>query len=167
MEITRHGAAQQTVGAAPTIGKQAPDFTVQTKDNQPLTLADLRGKYTLISVVPDINTRVCSLSTKTFNKSVDQFDGVNFLTVSTNTVDAQQDWCAAEGVKSMQLVSDADETFGRAFGLLVPDNATDARSVWILNPEGKIVYRELVLEQTEEPDYGAALAYLEGHQHQA
>lgn len=164
MEITRHGAAQQTVGVPPMIGKTAPDFAVKTKDDTVLTLADLKGRYTLMSVVPDINTRVCSLSTKTFNQSVDQFTNVNFLTISTNSVASQQDWCAAEGVKLMQLVSDSDEKFGRQFGLFVEENGTDARSVWILNPEGKIVYRELVLEQTEEPDYGAALAYLEAHQ---
>ncbi|WDF83146.1 peroxiredoxin [Lacticaseibacillus pabuli] len=164
MEITRHGEKQETNGNVPALGHKVPDFAVTTAEGTKLTAADLKGEYTLISVVPDINTRVCSISTKTFNKSVDEFKNVHFLTVSTNTNKEQEDWCAAEGVKSMKLVSDADHNFGDAFGLYVPSNGTDARSVWILNPDDEIAYREVITEQTEEPDYSAALAYLEAHQ---
>jgi thiol peroxidase len=165
MEITRHGAAQQTNGQAPQIGHPIPAFKLQRADGSTLTATDLNAAHTLISVVPDITTRVCSISTKEFNKSVDQFKDVRFLTVSTNPIAQQQDWCAAEGVKSIELVSDADGEFGRGMGLYVADNNTDARSVWILDQDGNIVYREIIKEQTEEPDYGAALAYLEAHQH--
>ncbi len=165
MEITRHGNKQETNGAALSIGAQFPDFAVTAADGTTVGSADFAGKYTLISVVPDINTRVCSLSTKKFNQDADKFTNINFITVSTNTTAEQASWCAAEGVQQMQLLSDTAKSFGQAFGLYVDENHTDARSVWIANPEGKIVYRELVLEQTEEPDYESALAYLEAHQH--
>ncbi|WP_127849522.1 thiol peroxidase [Lacticaseibacillus hulanensis] len=164
MEITRHGVKQETSGKAPMIGHQLPDFRVKAADGSAVTPADLAGKLTLISVVPDINTRVCSLSTKKFNVNADNFTDINFVTISTNPASEQQSWCAAEGVQKMQLLSDVDKSFGQAMGLYVAENNTDARSVWIINADGKIVYRELVLEQTEEPDYSSALAYLEGHQ---
>ena len=35
-----------------------------------------------------------------------------------------------------------------------------ARAIVIINPEGKVVYTELVPEITQEPDYEAALAAL-------
>ncbi|MCI1282986.1 MAG: peroxiredoxin [Lacticaseibacillus songhuajiangensis] len=165
MEITRHGEAQQTNGQAPQIGHVIPAFSLQRADGSKLTNADLDAAHTLISVVPDITTRVCSISTKEFNKSVDQFKDVRFLTVSTNTTEQQQYWCAAEGVQSIELVSDADGEFGRSMGLYVDGNNTDARSVWILDQDGKIVYREIIKEQSDEPDYSSALAYLEAHQH--
>jgi thiol peroxidase len=50
-------------------------------------------------------------------------------------------------------------------GLFVADNHTDARSVWIVDGTGTVKYRELITEQTHEPDYTSALAYLEAHQH--
>ncbi|WP_125703956.1 thiol peroxidase [Lacticaseibacillus daqingensis] len=162
MQITRHGTPQETNGTPPMIGHALPAFTLQTATT-PLTTADLTGHYSLISVVPDINTRVCSVSTKNFNVAMDAFPDIRFYTVSTNTRDQQQNWCAAENVHHIQLVSDESGDFGRAMGLFVPDNHTDARSVWIIAPTGHIVYRELILEQTEEPDYDAALAYLEAH----
>lgn len=164
MEITRHGTVLHTNGEPPKLEHSLPDFAVLTASGSQLTPAQMTGKLTLISVVPDINTRVCSLSTKTFNQAMDQFQGINFYTISTNTIAQQQDWCAAEGVTHMQLLADPDGQFGTAMGLFVADNNTDARSVWILSPTGKIVYRELILEQTDEPDYASALAYLEAHQ---
>ena len=91
---------------------------------------------------------------------MDQFPEVNFLTISTNTIEDQQKWCAAEGVKNMQLVSDKEESFGYASKLLIPDEGILARSVWILDKEGKVVYRQIVEELTDEPDYDQALAEL-------
>ncbi|WP_155287819.1 thiol peroxidase [Lacticaseibacillus zhaodongensis] len=167
MEITRHGEAAQTNGVALQLGHEVPAFSLQKADGSTFTQEQLHGEYTLISVVPNINTRVCSISTKRFNQSVDQFKDVQFLTVSTNTNAEQESWCAAEGVKSMQLLSDAKHDFGTAFGLYLADNGTDARSVWIITPDGKVAYRELVQEESDEPDYNSALAYLEAHQHNA
>ena len=164
MQITRHDEPIQTNGEPPMIGHALPDFEVTNAEGQTVRRADLAGQYTLLSVVPDIDTRVCSISTKRFNQSVDNFKHINFLTVSTNSIDEQANWCAAEDVHSMQLVSDSDHNFGEAMGLYVDNNGTDARSVWIINPEGKVAYRELITEQTHEPDYDSALAYLEAHQ---
>ncbi|WP_225046663.1 peroxiredoxin [Lacticaseibacillus kribbianus] len=165
MQITRHGTPLQTSGDPARIGQALPSFTLQDASGKPVGPADWAGKYTLISVVPDINTRVCSVSTKRFNAAMDDFTGINFITVSTNPATVQQSWCAAEGVSSIQLLSDEQGDFGRAMGLLVADGNTDARSVWVVDPTGKISYRELVLEQTDEPDYDSALAYLETHAH--
>ncbi len=163
MEITRHGTPQQTNGQPPRVGQPLPAFTVTTADSQPFTPTALAGRYNLISVVPDIDTRVCSISTKHFNQSMDQFPNIGFYTISTNTVLQQQNWCAAEDVANMQLLADVDGTFGKALGLYVAENNTDARSVFIVAPDGTIAYRQLILEQTEEPDYASALAFLDAH----
>lgn len=164
MQITRHGLPQDTVGTPPSLGHALPNFSVVNADGKEVSTADFAGRYNLISVVPDINTRVCSISTKQFNQAMDEFDGIGFYTISTNTTAQQANWCAAEDVHHIQLLSDDDANFGSAMGLYVADNHTDARSVWIVAPDGHIAYRELILEQTQEPDYGSALAYLEAHQ---
>ena len=57
----------------------------------------------------------------------------------------------------MQLMSDEKLSFGKATGLLIPESGILARSVWILEPNGKIVYREIVDEITHEPDYNTAV----------
>lgn len=160
MKVTFKGKEVKLIGIPPKVGDNMPNFTVLNKDKQEVTKNDLLGEVSLISVVPDINTPVCSIQTKTFNQTMDQFPNVTFLTVSTNTIKDQQNWCAAEGVKNMQLMSDKDLSFGKATGLLIPESGILARSVWILDPNGKIVYREIVDEITHEPNYDAALSEL-------
>lgn len=160
MQVTFHGEACQTSGTPVTVGTTFPDFKVETSTNQMLTLDDLKGKVTFISVVPDLNTRVCSLSTKKFNQEVDKFADIAFYTVSTNTVAEQADWCALEGVKNMQVLSDAGKDFGKQTGLYVAEKGIDARSIWVLDEAGKVIYQELITEQSTEPNYQAVLDLL-------
>lgn len=160
MEITFHGVASQTTKMPPKVGEILPEFKVLAP-NKTLTTQDLLTKTTLISVVPDINTSVCSISTKHFNQEVDKYQNFNFYTISTNTLAEQADWCAVEGVEKMQLLSDATAEFGKALGLYVADKKIDARSIWVVDQNGKVLYQELIKEQTNEPDYQTALGFLD------
>ena len=44
-------------------GDQAPDFTALSNDLKEVSLNDHKGKVKLISVVPSVDTGVCSLQT--------------------------------------------------------------------------------------------------------
>ena len=160
MQITRHDEPLQTSGEPQKVGEKIPAFTVINSAGDKVELKDLLDKPTLISVVPDINTRVCSISTRKFNQEVDKYEGVNFYTISTNSPEQQKNWCASEGVAKMKLLSDQGYDFGKKTGLFVADNATDARSIWIVDQEGTILYQELVTEMTHEPNYAGALGFL-------
>lgn len=148
-------------GARPAVGDQLPKFDVMNVNQQSITSENLlTDQILLISVVPDINTSVCSLQTKHFNEAVDQHPNVNFVTISTNTIAEQKDWCAAENVKNMRMLSDADHHFGDAMGLFVPELKLDLRSVWIIDPDGTIKYSEILTDQGQEPNYAKALKQL-------
>ena len=58
------------------------------------------------------------------------------------------------------MVSDHEESFGYALKLLIPEEGILARSVWVMDAEGKITYREICPEIVAEPDYDAAIAAL-------
>lgn len=160
MEITRKNEFLSTNGEPPVVGDKFPLAELTKKDGSTVSTKDLLDKVTLISVVPDINTRVCSISTKHFNKEADQFTGINFYTVSTNTPGDQENWCAAEGVKNMELLSDEQHDFGKKLGLFIEASGVDSRSIWIIDDQQKIIYRELIMEMTDEPNYDAALQFL-------
>ena len=160
MDVTINGEVRTLVGNPPAVGEEMPHFKVFDKDGEKIKTRFLFGKPTLISVVPDINTSVCSIKTKKFNEEVDKFKQANFLTISTNTIEEQQHWCAAEGVEHMQLASDHEESFGYALKLLIPEEGILARSVWVMDADGKITYRQICPEIVEEPDYAAAIAAL-------
>eukprot|EP00487_Bulimina_marginata_P007165 TRINITY_DN2775_c0_g1_i1.p1 TRINITY_DN2775_c0_g1~~TRINITY_DN2775_c0_g1_i1.p1 ORF type:complete len:105 (+),score=11.08 TRINITY_DN2775_c0_g1_i1:357-671(+) len=54
------------LGQQVAVGEQAPDFKVVDKNFAPVSLKDFPGQTVLISVVPSLDTGVCSIQTKRF-----------------------------------------------------------------------------------------------------
>lgn len=155
MNITSHGEKIATIN--PTISVDAPDFELTDLKGNKIKLSKLE-KPVLISVFPDINTRVCSLQTKHFNLEAAKHSEIDFLSISNNTADEQKNWCAAEDV-DMTILAD-DGTFGKAYGLILnggPLEGRLARSVFVIK-NGQIVYSEVLSELSDEPNYEKALA---------
>ncbi|WP_105957161.1 thiol peroxidase [Apilactobacillus quenuiae] len=161
MELTFLGKKVNTDGEPMNVGDQLPDFKVLNSNNEIKNNKDILGKVTLISSVPDITSDVCSLETKKFNRKADNFSNVNFLTISKNTVDEQKNWCAAKGVKNIELLSDKDLSFGKGTHTYVPDIDALARMVFILDKDGKVVYRQIVPEIGSLPDFNEVIKSIE------
>lgn len=161
MEVTRLGKKMALAGNLPEVGDQLPKFKLFDQQNNKVKTANLIGQVSLISVVPDLDTPVCTLQTRKFVQQADHYPAAKFYTVSNNSVAEQTGWCAAEGVQNVDLLSDEELSFGYETGLYVPNAGNLARSIWIIDETGKIVYRQVVIEQSEEPDYLAALTALE------
>lgn len=162
--VTFKGTPLTLVGEAVSAGGPAPDFTCHYFDGalQTLGLADLKGKPTLISVVPSLDTPVCQEQSKKFNDELAGLgDQVNALTVSLDLPFAQGRFCGEAGVGNMQVVSDyQDRSFGSSWGMLIDELKLLARGVFVLDADGNVVYAEVVQEVTDEPDYAAAMAAL-------
>lgn len=158
--ITMKGKPLHTNGEMPAVGAPAPDFQLTGTDMAPVTLQDSNGKVRVLSVVPSIDTGVCSIQTARFNREMDSMpEGVVGLTVSVDTPFAQKRWCGTEGVEKMQMLSDwKDHSFGRDYGLYIEDAGINARAVLVLDRDGKVAYTQLCPEISEEPDYNAVLA---------
>ena len=160
MDVLLEGEVTALVGEPLKVGETLPHFKLEDQNGEKVKTADLVGQLMLISVVPDLNTGTCTLQTRHFNQTVDQFEGIQFLTVSTNTVAEQRDWCAAEGVKNLRMLSDEQESFGYATKLYIPSQGFDARAVYIIDADGVVRYAQIVPEVSEEPDYDDALRVL-------
>ncbi|RQX45159.1 thiol peroxidase [Staphylococcus capitis] len=138
-------------------GDIAPDFTVLDNSLNQITLEDYKGKKKLISVVPSIDTGVCDQQTRKFNEEASQEDGV-VLTISVDLPFAQKRWCASNGLENVVTLSDhRDLSFGENFGVVMKELRLLARSVFVLDESNKIVYKEIVSEGTNFPDFDAAL----------
>ena len=156
MQITKRGEAFSLVKEPLKIGDQAADFELKDLKDKVFRLFQLLDKPLIISVVPDINTSVCSVQTRKFNEMMANFEEANFVTVSNNTKEQQASWCAAEGL-NLVMLHDPENTFGKAYGVLIPELNVYARSVFVINSDGKIIYEEIVPEMTHEPDYQKAI----------
>lgn len=156
MEITRKGTPFKVEGTQPVVGEQAPDFSVKNLKAETIELKQFNGEVVLISVVPDIDTRVCAVQTKAFNTAASAIEGVQLMTISTNTKEQQENWCAGEGIE-MEMLHDTDASFGKAYGLFVPEMNVLARSVFVVDASGKLIYKEIVSEMVDEPNYDKAI----------
>ncbi|MFG0262189.1 MAG: thiol peroxidase [Novipirellula sp. JB048] len=161
--ITFKGNPMTLEGNDLGVGAAAPAFSLHYADNgiQTLTLDDLKGKPTILSVVPSLDTPTCATQTKRFNEELGALgDKINAVTVSRDLPFAQARFCGAEDVK-MRTASDYQtHAFGTDYGLTIEELKLLARAVIVLDAEGKVAYKEVVAEVADEPDYNAALAAL-------
>lgn len=153
------------IGEAVEVGQTAPDFTLHAFEGGTLvklTLSDLKGKPSFISVVPSLDTPVCQTQTKKFNQELASYgDKINALTVSLDLPFAMNRFCGASEVKNMRSMSDyQSRSFGHNWGMLIDELKLLARGVFVLDSNGKVVYAETVKEVAQEPNYEPALAEL-------
>jgi len=158
--ITFKGNPMTLLGPDVKAGDVAPDFKVVDNGLQPVTLGDTRGKVRLITVVPSLDTPVCDTMTRKFNEQAARLpDDVVVYTVSLDLPFAQKRWCGNAGIEKVKTLSDYQErTFGLNYGVLIKELKLLARSVFVIDKNDKVAYREIVGEVTAEPDYEAALA---------
>ena len=153
------GTPLTLVGNRPDVGVQAPDFQVCANDLSEKTLVDYRNKILIISSVPSLDTGVCDMATRRFNSEAASLsDDIQILVISTDLPFAQARWCGSAGVERLETLSDHKElSFGHAYGVAIKELRLLARSVWVINKQGRIVYKEIVTETVNEPNYKSAL----------
>lgn len=159
VKVTFQQEAVTLLGDEVKVGDQAPDFTVLSNDLKEVSLKDYEGKVKLISVVPSVDTGVCSKQTKRFNDEAEKLDNVNVLTMSMDLPFAQARWREVNGVKNLDMFSDhRNADFGEKYGVLIKELRLLARAIFIVNSDNKVTYVEYVDEVTNHPDYDEALA---------
>jgi thiol peroxidase len=163
-KITHGGAPVNTSGNLPAVGSKAPDFKLVKSDLGNLTLSELRGKKLILSIFPSQETGVCSASIRKFNQLAAGIKNVMVLGISKDLPFAHKHFCESEGITNVVTLSGyRDQEFGRLYGVDTldgPFGGLYARSIVVVDENGKVVYTELVPETAQEPDYEAALAAL-------
>ena len=162
--ITFKGGGMTLLGPELKVGDGAPDFTCVGAGMKDVTLADSAGKTRLFSVVPSLDTPVCATQTKRFNEEAAKFgDDVIVYTVSVDLPMAQGRFCGAEGTDKIVTISDyRHRTFGENYGVLIKELMLLTRSIFVVGPDDKIKYIEIVKEVVDYPDYDKALAAVRG-----
>lgn len=139
-------------------GDAAPNFTVLSNDLKEVSLDDYKGKVKLIAPVPSVDTGVCAEETRRFNEEAEKLSDVQVLTISMDLPFAQTRWCAANGIKNVDTLSDhRDADFGNKYGVLIKELRLLARAIFVIDSNNKVTYVEYVDEVTNFPDYQKAL----------
>ncbi len=160
--VSAKGKPLTLLGPELKVGDKAPEFQVVDNSLNPVKLSDFKGKVVLLSVTPSVDTGICDLQAKRFNKMATEVSGdVVILNISVDLPFALARWCGATGSDKIKTLSDyQDWNFGLQYGLLIKETRLLARSVWIIDKKGVIQYIQIVPELPTEPNYDEAFQAL-------
>ena len=162
-KITFKGSPLTLAGRSVKVGNAAPYFRVVAKDLKEVSLLDFKGKIKLVTSFPSIDTPVCDLQVKEFNKrAVGLSSDIVIIGISKDLPFAQARFCQANDIKNVLTFSDYKfSSFGINYGLLIKELNLLARAIIILDKNDIIRYIQIVEELTRAPDYNDALKNLE------
>ncbi len=157
------GSTVNLAGEFIKVGTNAPEFSMVKGDLSQFKLSETKGKFVVMNIFPSLDTGVCATSVRKFNQLTAKMQNTVVLAISKDLPFAQGRFCTTEGIENVIPLSDFrnPSDFDSQYGVLMADGPLKgllARAVVVVNPEGKVVYTELVPEITQEPNYEAALA---------
>jgi peroxiredoxin len=142
------------------VNQVAPDFTLVNKDLKLKKLSEFKGKKVILLFFPGAFTGVCTKELCTFRDSMSKLNNAK-ATVLGISVD--QPFSLAQFAKennlTFELLSDADRTVSNLYGVLHHDFvgvhglSASKRSVFIIDPAGKVKYKWVSDDPGKEPNY--------------
>ncbi len=133
------------VAAADTLsaGTTAPNFTLPSQEDKPVSLADYKGKWVVLYFYPKDQTSGCTIEAHNFQRDQAKYDADNavVLGVSLDTVDSHKAFCTKDNL-TFKLLADPDHKAIDAYGVPVMSMAGmhyAKRETFLISPEGKIV----------------------------
>ena len=136
-------AQEQT---SPSLGSQAPDFTLPSQEGATVSLHDYKGKWVVLYFYPKDMTAGCTIEAHNFQRDLAQYDEKKavILGVSVDAVDSHKQFCTKEGL-TFKLLADTGHDVSAKYGTLqsykMQDGSSltaDARTTYLISPDGKI-----------------------------
>jgi len=159
--ITLGGKPLTLMGEKLQTGKMLPTVLLPDLGLNMVDLQSFKGKVTLLSVVPSLDTPTCEKQTHILseeNKGLDKI--ANLITISRDLPFAQKRFATKTKMQNITFLSDyRDAQFGKSTGLLIEENRLLARAIIILDPEGTVRYLEIVSELSKLPDMEKAMEF--------
>ena len=155
------GTPVKLEGKYQEVGNYAPIVKVITPDLQEKTIGGESNKAQLIIAVPSLDTPVCDAEARRFNQEVASHENIDTTIISMDLPFAAAKFCNVAGIENLSIGSDfRDQAFAKAYGMLIGEGLLKglvARALFVISKDGKLVYKHVVPEITEEPNYQEAL----------
>lgn len=135
------------------VGKQAPDFTMETalgngQDFGKASLSDYRGKWLVLFFYPLDFTFVCPTEITALSQAAAQFKELDteILGVSIDSIHTHRAWINTPvndnglGKLEFPLAADITKSVARDYGVLIEEEGIALRGLFIIDPEGELKY---------------------------
>ena len=162
MKTTFKGVEVSLEGTPLKPGDTMPDFRLSNTDLSDFNSTEYRGMWLVLNIFPSLDTSVCAMTVRKFNEQAAKLKNTLVLCISRDLPFAMDRFCATAGIRTAIPLSDFryGSTFGKDFGVMQasgPLSGLLTRAVYVVSPQGKVVYAQIVPEITQEPDYKSAL----------
>jgi len=177
MQITVHGTPTKLEGKEQRVGTEAPAARITKLDGTQNVIGMIAPNTQLIVSIPSLKTEVCSLGAKKIDDIVKKYNKLTTIIVTTDDIDIVKEFAEKENIVSAEFVVDTNLNFAKKYGLLISDGKLKnrlARSVYVIDREGLIMHKEIVLEVVDEVNYDVCFDTIEklllekktGHTHE-
>lgn len=159
-DVTLDGNPVQLGGRDLDVGDRPDNFRLVKDLPEVVNWSDEAGDSVhIITSALSVDTPVCANQFEAFDhKAAELGDDVKVWYVSRDLPFALQRYADEHGIENVEFFSDYRfGEFGDNFGVDVEDFGLLARSTFVIDKNGEVVYRELLSEIGEEPDYDAAV----------
>src|ERR1700677_1204544 len=125
------------------VGATAPNFTLPSQEDKPVSLADYKGKWVVLYFYPKDQTTGCTIEAHGFQRDMAKYDALNavVLGVRLDTVEGHKTWCSKDTF-SFKLLADPDHKVVDTYGVPVSthgDAKYASRDTFLISPQGKVI----------------------------
>jgi peroxiredoxin len=153
---------------AADIGSTAPDFTLTNHDRQPVTLSALRGRPVVLAFFPAAFSSVCAKEMCTFRDSLAELNKLGKSDAQVYGISVDTFFTLKAFHDSQQLtfplLSDFNKQVIREYGVFNDDmiglKGIAKRAVFVVDRDGLVRHREVLVDARNEPDYGKVFSTL-------
>jgi peroxiredoxin Q/BCP len=124
-------------------GATAPNFTLPSQEDKPISLSDYKGKWVVLYFYPKDQTTGCTIEAHNFQRDLPKYTALHavVLGVSLDTVEGHKTWCSKDTF-DFKLLADPDHKVVDAYGVPLMTHGTAKfanRETFLISPQGKVV----------------------------
>lgn len=140
------------------IGMDAPVFRAVDKDFMEVTVGGKSDKVQVIAFIPSFDSDVCKRETIVFNQKVSKMKNVNLMVISKDLPFALGRFFHDNKIKNIMTLSDYKDAnnvlrYGATISSPIFLEGFFGRVVYVVDTNGKVTYKEVVPELSDEPNY--------------
>ncbi len=149
------------------IGSPAPQVTLTTPDFKQKEIGGATGKIQIISTIESFNTSVCDIQTMKLNETSKRLKEVQISVVTSNVPFVVDAFKTEHKINNINLLSTFNsDVFGKKYGIQVVGGELTgilARAVFVVDKNGKIIYKEIPQNIDKMPNLQAAIKVAENN----
>jgi thiol peroxidase len=153
--VTFKGTPLVLIGKPVKVGRRAFDFKLISQDLKVVKLSDFSGKIKVVNFFPSLDTPVCDLQVKEFNKKAAGLSSdIVVIGISKDLPFAQARFCSVNEIKNEIVLSDYRfSSFGLNYGFLIKELNLLARGTLIIDQRDCLRYIQVVGEITHSVNF--------------